>query len=243
MMENRKKKKMKPTPILKKYKITLTVVLLGLIILGLYMYWKNNRPSDYFIYEHLDETVITIDHTIEINLQEVAYYIMDIEGYVNQQALIYNEDDPADYWNTHFSAGLDSAFVYSMAKQQVYETCLTDYLYEIAAMENDYTLSENQMIIAKSEGIDIYNNMTEKQKEATGLTLEQIQTMRIREALATSYALYIIENYDWESTIFEPSNQVVYGGDYFNQMILGDHEIQLNEDVWDNIVLGKITVN
>ena len=47
-----------------------------------------------FVYaDHLDEAVLTIDGT-DVTLREFGYYIHEMEGFVQRQALIYDPDDP-----------------------------------------------------------------------------------------------------------------------------------------------------
>ncbi len=226
-----------------KKKNTLIVIIIAVIILGAaaayYVY--SRRDTSFHIENHFDDTAFSIDDT-DITFREAAYYIMDIEDFVNQQALVYNPDKPLAYWNTHYSAGSDSAFTYTVAKNMVYQVCITDYIYAIEAQENGYSLSDEAIEKAHEEAANLYEDMTDKQHEYTDLSLEDIEKMKERETLATGYAQFLSSQIDWSDTVNSPSTELDYDGDYFQNNILSKYNVKKSK-LWDRVSLGKITIN
>lgn len=220
--------------------IAAAVVLLAVIV-GYYFYNEKNR-KEFLLEEHLDETVFTVNET-EITLKEVMYYIMDIEAYTNQQAIIYNPNDPTEYWSRHLSAGDDSAYIHAIAKEQVYEVCIVDYLYILEAEENTFSLSDKAVDTANEEALELYNSMTDKQKSSAGFELEDIEAMKQKEMLATAYAEFLANNTDWTDTVVSPATEMSYNGEFFQENILSKYKISINKDLWEEIQLGKLTIN
>ena len=104
-----------------------------------------------FDYEdHLDEPVITVDDT-DITLREFGYYIFEVEEFVQRQALLYDPENPKHWWNTHFSAGMDSQFVCDYAKKVAVNTCISDEIYYRAAISNGIALTGAEEKIAQGE--------------------------------------------------------------------------------------------
>ena len=60
--------------------------------------------------ENLNDIVVTVGEQ-PVTLREFGYYIAKMEKDVQEKALIYNPNDPMEYWNVHFSAGLDSGYI------------------------------------------------------------------------------------------------------------------------------------
>ncbi len=127
-----------------------------------------------FDYEdHLDEAVVSVDDA-SITLREFGYYIYEVEAFVQNQALLYDPENPKLWWNTHFSAGLDSQFVCDYAKK---------------------------------------------------------------------VAIFLITTQNLSGYHDDPPKLVNWDGAYYQEKILPEHQIRNNDEVLDNITLGKITVN
>ncbi len=220
--------------------LTAVIVMFAAGFIAYYQYTR--RDTSFHIEKHYDDDVITIDNT-DITIKELLYYIMSVEDYVNQQAAEYNTDDIKDYWNTHFSAGMDSAFVHKVAKDQVYEVCVTDYVYEAEAKAAGFELTKSELTASDAEAVDLYDSMTDKQKSVTGFELDEFKTMRRREKLATAYAASLVDKIDWSYTVNSPSTELSYGGSYFQDNILDKHKVTRNDKLWKKITLGSITVN
>lgn len=196
-----------------------------------------------FDYEdHLDETVITVDDN-GITLREFGYYIYEVEAFVQNQALLYDPENPKRWWNTHFSAGWDSQFVCDYAKKVAINTYLSDEIYYQKAVSNGFVLSSAEEAQAAEESKNMLNRMDPEQLEITGLDGDIVMNLRRRHTLAAKYAAYLAETQSFAGYTEEPEKLVNWDGAYFQQVILPEHIVVTNDKVMDKITLGKITVN
>ncbi len=196
-----------------------------------------------FVYEdHLDDTVITVDGE-NITLREFGYYIYKIEDFVQNQALLYDRENPKLWWNTHFSAGLDSQFVCDYAKKVAINTCICDQIYCMEAQERGLRLNDAAQAQTLSESKELFMKMTSLQLKATGLNEETIKKMNKRHTIASKYAESLYVTQDFSRYSGEPKDLLNWDGEYYQEVILPNHTVKLNDNILDKIVLGKITVN
>ncbi len=196
-----------------------------------------------FHYEdHLDEPVVTVDDS-SITLREFGYYIYDAESMVQQQALIYDPDNPNLWWNTHFSAGADSAFVCDMAKKSAINTYVCMEIFYNEAVASGMSLTDAEENTAANEARQMYESMDEHQLDATGLTEDIILEIKRKQALATKYVMNYIKTNDFRGYNEDPLTLMSWDGDYYKAKILPEHAVGQNDKILDNITFGKITVN
>ena len=196
-----------------------------------------------FVYEdHLDEPLITVDDT-EITLREFGYYIYEVEEYVQNQALLYDPENPKHWWNTHFSAGMDSQFVCDYAKKVAVNTCISDEIYYKRALSEGVVLSSAEEKQAMVEAKMIYSGMTGDQLARTGLDENILTNMRIKQALAKKYSGNLAKTQSFVGYSEEPEKLVNWDGAYYQEKILPEHTVKTNDKVLNRITLGKITVN
>ncbi len=201
------------------------------------------KKANRFSYkDSLAEVVLTVDDR-EVTLQELGYYVYIVEKHVDAQARIYNPEDPLDYWNTHFSAGTQSAYISEMARDVILETCVCDLIYESMAAEHGYTLSEEEKTQAKKEAQDVFVRMTEKQKRMTGLTQELVTAVEERKMLVAKFAAEYFEDTDFSEYSGYREELVSYDGAYYKQNILPNHKVSYNTKITDVLRVGRITIN
>ena len=196
-----------------------------------------------FVYEdHLDEPLITVDDT-DITLREFGYYIYEIEEFVQNQALLYDPENPKHWWNTHFSAGMDSQFMCDYAKKVAINTCISDEIYYKRALSEGVVLSGAEEKQAMVEAKMIFSGMTREQLTRTGLDESILTKMRIKQAMAQKYSDNLIKTQSFIGCTEDPEKEVNWDGAYYQEKILPEHTIKTNDKVLDKIILGKITVN
>lgn len=201
------------------------------------------RQTHKFRYEdHLTDIVMKVDEK-EISLRELGYYIYTVEKFVDRQARLYNPEDPYQYWNTHFSAGLDSAFMSDMAEDKVYSTCICDYIYESMALEAGYELTKEEEKEAEQKAEELLQEMKPEQKAKTGLTPEIVQEIEKRKKLVSRYAEDYIETIDFTGYSGRPEELISAGGDYFEQEILPQYTIWYNNRLKSEIKIGTVTLD
>ncbi|MBE5825370.1 MAG: hypothetical protein E7307_01915 [Butyrivibrio sp.] len=217
------------------YIIVISCILIAMALLGTIL-------SRFNYQDHLDETVITVDDT-EITLREFGCYIYEVEAFVQKQALIYDPENPKHWWNTHFSAGMDSQFVCDLAKKAAINTCILEEIYSKKAASEGITLDIAEEKQALEEAKVLYNSMNSEQIRRTGLDEDIIIEIRRKHALASKYSALMEKSLNFAGFSEEPKELLDWDGAYFQEKILPEHMIEMNDKVLDKITLGKITVN
>lgn len=224
----------------KSVKITLFIFSVLFILLVVSLIIKKLTSFNYE--KNLDNTVITVDGT-DVSLREFGYYIFNVEEFVQAEAMAYDSENPTQWWNTHFSADLDSAFVCDYAKDTAIQTCVSREIYCKEAKAAGFSLDATEEAQAISETNKMYQKMNADQKENTGLNKEIILECEKKKALASKYATYLSETIDFSAINQDPAESLNWDGDYYTSNILPKHDVQENGKILDNITLGKITVN
>ena len=160
--------------------IVISAVLVAVIFTMLIRFNKNKE----FVYnKHLDETVISIDDE-NITLKEFSYYVYIVEKQVNDMAIKYNPDDTNEFWNTYFKNSLDSVFTRDYAKQLAKDLCEYDYIMEKETAVHNLYVTESEKDSLRTEAKDTYNDFTQKAKDNTQLSEDDIFNILCRRKLA-----------------------------------------------------------
>lgn len=196
-----------------------------------------------FKYEkHFDDVVITVDDT-NITLREFGYYIYEVEEFVQRQALLYDPENPKHWWNTHFSAGMDSQFVCDYAKKVAVNVCVSDEIYYKCAITNGIALSDHEEQQAIYEAKNVFYGMTPEVVTKTGLNEDIFVNLRIKHVLASKYVEYLSESQDFLGYSEDIEKLLNWDGAYYQENIYPEHIVETNDKILSKITLGKITVN
>ena len=218
------------------------IVFLLLMVFSLISKYRSYQRERFEYEEHLEDAVIQVDGET-VTLRRFGYYIYKVEDFVQKQALLYDQDDPIQYWNVHFSAGMDSVFMRDYAKEIALEACIQDLIYAQRAREEGYSLSpeEEQQVIERSR--NVFDVMKPAQKEVIGLTWEDILCIERDKMIGERY----VDNYlgSHDVTIYgdSVSGALSYDGTYYLRVVRPQHTVILNEDLIRRLSMGTITVN
>ena len=215
--------------------ITLICILL-LVCYTFYMKWQ--KEKNIFVYEeHLNDIVVTVGEQ-PVTLREFGYYIAKMEKDVQEKALIYNPKDPMEYWNVHFSAGLDSGYMFEYAWNYALADCVCDLIFVQKAQDEGYSLSENGYKQAKIQAEEFYTMLSTEQIEKTGLTIDLITMVEERRLLVQLYTNSFMEVNELSEYV-DNIMECISGN---NSMVM-ESQVICNEDMENNIRMGTITVN
>ena len=196
-----------------------------------------------FRYEaHLDEAVVTVDDT-EISLREFGYYIYEVEAFVQEQALLYDAENPKLWWNTYFMTEPDSQFIAHYANQVAIETCVMEEIYYQEALREGIVLTDVEEAEAIAEAQKTMGAITQEQLDATGLNQAIIVTMKKKEKTSVKYARYLVENQRIVGYSGNPEELVNWDGAYYREEVKPLHQVETKDKLLDQIQLGTITVN
>ena len=138
------------------------LVSIVLIAVVLVMLMRNNnsmtnaRPLVYR--ESLDEVAAQInDETL--TLRDMAFYVGYEEYQIQQEALVYDPDDPNRYWSMRVEGG----FMNAVARKNAMQMALHDELFYQMAMEEGITLDDNDQKHMDNKLEDFWEDLTERQ--------------------------------------------------------------------------------
>lgn len=229
-----KKREKKNTAVLL---VIVAVVLL--LCAGSFLY----QQSKVFVYEeYLDREILSVDGA-GVTLREFGYYILSLEEFVNQQALLYDSSNPLAYWNKHFRAGIQGTFVSSMAQKKAYETCICDQIYYQMAVDAGYELDEKDKEKVDGLAEEFWKKQKPEQIEKTGISRDMVQTICEKKVLIAKFAKDYVRQIDFTGYQGYREELVSAGGDYYKKEILPDHKVKIDQNVRGGLRFGRITIN
>ena len=231
MLKDHKKKKTKDLS--KWYLIAIVAIIIS--VAAFFGIRSENKKNNAFVFQdNLEENVITIDDT-NIKLKEAAYYIMVIESNVNEFAIEYNTENPFAYWNVYLNNVTNSNFLRTEAKQNALDACIRDGIYYKEAMKKGIELDEKEKKQCTEDANSQYKILTGKQQQVTSYELSDMYRIILKIAIIKKYmSILMDEGYTEE--------ELDFGGEYYEDVKSG-YNIEINNDIWDEVKLGKLTIN
>lgn len=219
--------------------VCICVVLIAAILAILIVF---NKSKDFVYNKHLDEAVISIDDE-NITLKDFSYYIYIVEKQINDMAIKYNPDDPNDFWNTHFKNSLDSVFTRDYAKQLAKDLCEYDYIMEKETAIHNIYVTESEKESIKADAKDTYDDFSQKAKDNTRLSEEDIYNILCRRKLVEKYAVRAAQQVKSDGFEGDSASLLDYDGEYYKEMIKSKYNVIENNKLLDKITMGRVTVN
>lgn len=226
-----------------KYVVIPLVIVAVLIMVLVFIVYKKLTAPTYQLSENLDSTAITIDGN-DITLRDTGVYIADVEEAFDKMAKAYNPNDPLEFWKVHFSAGPDSTFTNDYAKSYVKNLYVYDYVMEKEAAKKGMTLTDAEKQEAVQEGKDAYIDLTDKAIDTLGLTQQAVVVIYTRKKLVKKYVTNMVK--EMKDSGYEGddlSSQLNFDGDFYNNNIKTQYNIEYVDTQWENLPIGRITIN
>lgn len=219
--------------------VCICVVLIAAILAILIVF---NKSKDFVYNKHLDEAVISIDDE-NITLKDFSYYIYIVEKQINDMAIKYNPDDLNDFWNTHFKNSLDSVFTRDYAKQLAKDLCEYDYIMEKETAIHNIYVTESEKESIKADAKDTYDDFSQKAKDNTRLSEEDIYNILCRRKLVEKYAVRAAQQVKSDGFEGDSASLLDYDGEYYKEVIKSKYNVTENNKLLDKITMGRVTVN
>lgn len=182
--------------------------------------------------DHLYDTLVTIDNDA-VSLKESLYYIMLMEGEVNEKAIAYDSKNPRIYWNLY----INNKYIRTWAKETVMSIIIRDYIYYHEALSENITLSDEDISQINDDIANILKNMTAAQMSSANYTENELFLILSKIAYAKKYIKSVSsKNSSYTEDSFNED------GEYYNS-IYNSHSVKINDKLWENIKLGEITLN
>ncbi len=217
---------------MKKGRIALILILgaAALVVLFLIAVFHDDHKEELVYNQSLDLVAVTVEGE-DLTLYDLAFYIAYEEGKVNEQAMIYNPDDPQAYWNIH----TNGEFLRVMARDTAVDMMVHDYVYAKDAVESGISLTSEEEEACNNSAEAFWNDLTGEQREALGIPKEQVYTVCRQIALAEKWAIHLHET--------EGRDLASYGvgGNAWDEQ-RDSMNIKYNTEVLDRIEMGTITL-
>ncbi|MCR4695185.1 MAG: hypothetical protein K5773_07700 [Pseudobutyrivibrio sp.] len=190
---------------------------------------RNRGKLDYG--KNLGETAVTVDGR-EISFGDLAFYILYEERVVEEQAMVYNPESTKDYWNIHTNGG----FFQDQVKESVMGMAVHDYIfYDLAVAQGMDTLTPEEKEDLEFATLDFWEDLLDEQWDRLPADEETINSQIRIAAIAEKYQNYLADSKGPSKAAYN------YDGYYYEQM-KSDHDIVINEKLWDRFVMGDNTL-
>lgn len=188
---------------------------------------KEILPAD-----NKDDVILIIDNTTEVTLGDLTYYIYSVEQLVQQQAYVYDKEDPTLYWKLY----TNGRFLKLFAKDMCLERAERDFILAAEAESKGIKLSDKQAEDAIEFAKETFSDIDRDIVARLGLTQDMLTETILRAQLAEFFQQTVVEA---ESLTEDDLN---IGGNYYNAL-KDKHTIEVKEEIWDKVEFGSITVN
>ncbi len=195
--------------------------------------------DEFELKEHLDYNVFTIGEEA-ITMKEASYYVMDRESNYNKMATEKYPGKPEKYWDEYLLAA--GTYFRTWVKEQAYDMCVCDNIYYQEAVANGYELELSEEIEAYQLAEAVYEKMSKKQREQTGLTVDDLFVITKKSALRAVYVNDLLKNKDFSEYQDTPEQALEIDGEYYSELE-AKYNVQFNGDFWENLELGTLTIN
>ena len=168
--------------------IIICVLILVLSVCAIFCIYYGNKNKEFVYNEHLKEVVLKVsgdEGAEEITFQELAYYIINVEGDIDDMAHQYNSDNLNAYWNVKLGKGLYTTRKY--AKDLVIDKCVMDNIYYMEAIKNGITLTEDERELAGEDARLILKNLTSRQMDVADFDYESLYNLMVKLYTTSKY--------------------------------------------------------
>ena len=164
-------------------RIRFTIILVLILIVVIAFSFQSKEKKEYLVYnEALDKTAVTVDD-VSLTLKDIAFYVAYEEKTVQEQAILYNPDNPRQYWNVY----TDGQFVKLTAKQAALDMAVHDEIFyqmavaegvKLDVTEQEYLENDEMEKIALADKYQsIYAEMNQKEYEAYNFNGEAYEAL------------------------------------------------------------------
>lgn len=207
-----------------------------LIAVVLVMLMRNNnsmtnaRPLVYR--DSLDEVAAQVNEE-KLTLRDLAFYVGYEEYQIQQEALVYDPDDPNRYWSMRVEGG----FMNAVARKNAMQMAIHDALFYQMAVSAGITLEADDRKHMDNKLEDFWEDLTERQGEkALGISKKDAKKTIQRIAYAQKYQEIYAQlhkgSYD----------DYVYTADRY-QTLLKKQKYKIYNSVWNRVSFGNVTYN
>lgn len=216
---------------IRKYLVTIILAVV-VIVLG-FSALEARKRFDKMIYSESTDKVAVVVNGNELTLLDMAYYVAEEEKITNEQAVLYNSEDPHKYWRTK----VNGEFIIHEVRESAMSKAIHDEIFYQMALEAGVSLGDEELEYVNNSQEDFWSDLTDNDaQDKLGITREQMDWEIEKAALAYKYQIIYaeiqgeaVENYD------------ISGASY--QDLLNDNKYEVRKSVWKSVDFGNVTLN
>lgn len=218
--------------------IVACILSIAICVCAFMMIYYGNKNKEFDYNKHLKERALTVSDKdgatadVDVNLQEMAYYIINVEGDINQMAYQYDSEHPDKYWLIRIEATYDMK---DYAKDLAFDSCVRNNIYYMEALKAGMELTEAELEKVAYDAKAIMDNLTGKQMEMSDFTQDIVYNLEKKLYLASKYV----------NTLTEEGYKIAdleLEGSYYEEL-LSSYKIEINDEIWDEVVLGNLSID
>lgn len=218
---------------MKKAKAVLVIIIIAaIVVFGFLIAIFHDKRTEELVYnQSLDLVAVTVEGK-DLTLRDLAFYVAYEEKEVQEQALIYDSNNPISYWNIH----TNGEFMRVTARNAAVDMMIHDYVYSLEAAESGYSLTEDEENLCASTAADFWSDLSSDQQAALGISEETVYDTCMDIGLSDKYLADLSKESGRNLALYET------GGKIWDEKRDG-MDIVYNDQVLDRIEMGNITVN
>lgn len=213
-------------------KLYFTAALVILVIFLGAMSMREQEKNKMLVFPESLEKVVAVVDDEELKLKDMAFYIAYQEGKIEEEARIYNPDNPDEYWWVR----TNHTFVRSEGKTLALEMAIHDEIFYRMAVAEGVELTEEEEAHLANDQYDFWSDLEDGQKETLGVEKEVIDESMRKIAIAEKY------QYLWAEMNGDSYEEYALSGQEYEDLVK-THVCQIEETVWDKVDFGGITVD
>lgn len=175
---------------MKKTKRIISFLFTSVLVLGMIFATGCSSKS-----KNLDPTnslVLTIGDN-KVYLNELMYYIYAVEAEGEYYDQMYQEYFNSSYWDMEYAEGVTMR---DQTKQYIIDTAIMYEVLHDKAVDNGYTLTEEELAEANTNAETIMTGLSKEQLEITGFTTDVLSKVQQKLMLGEKYYSEILEGLD-----------------------------------------------
>ena len=233
-MAEKKKRRLKP-----EVKGIILFVLVFCVLITAYSIYNQKMA---FSYETaLEEPVVTVGETV-VTLKEISYYVIEVENTGDEFARLYNPDNPIEYWGLYMNEKTSAGYVSDLARIAALDYCIRDNIYYLEARRAGVELTEEEQEGVRADAEAYYAQRTERQREVTQLTSEDLELILEKVTLTQKYMVQLSSQGEDVSVLEAVTLHYDVGGDYYEDL-KASYAVKVNERIWEQVSPGHVTIN
>ena len=185
-----------------------------------------------FVYkDHLKDTAVTVDGE-DLTFKDLAFYVVYEEYQVQKSAYVYDQDKPANYWNSH----VNGKFITIEARNTAMDMAVHDRILLFMAQSDGVVLSSDERDELETRRTDFYEDLYDDQTERLPVSYSTLNSAMEDIAVVEKYQQKLADekNDTYASFGYEGKNY---------RAILKKHSVKVNKELWSKVPMGRVTLN